>query len=131
MTESLDSVLDAIDLDRMRHAEMSKQIRDILTDLWVTRKVGKSSISAETISKTLQSLTSEMLDNVIDTFAKQTSSQTIFAPVEYLKATILNAPKNTALMVKTKPTGLFGSGRSASYDIDEYTKLSMERLLSD
>lgn len=129
--KSLNILLDAIGIDHMQHADMSKQIRDILTNLWFTRKIGRTIISADVIRETLQFLTPELLDGVIDTFARQTKTQVIYDPTEYLKAAILKAPQNATLLSNARNTGLSESSRQVSYDIDEYARLSMERLIEE
>jgi hypothetical protein len=84
--------------------------------------VGKTTVSANTVRRDLSCLCSEALEILFDKFDRQVKKGQIVAPAEYIKALILNASQDMAL------TKLTSHEAEASYDIEEYVRLSLRQL---
>ena len=124
--KELDMYMRKMKLEQLRHQDMIAPMKEALTGLWQTGRMGKACVSLGVIRKTFDVLTPEILDGVIDRFVREAQKEPISCPVEYIKALIINAPQNATwgrMASAEKETR-----RTPSYDIEEYTRLSMERL---
>lgn len=119
-------------IERLKRCELIAPMKAVIADLWRTLRVGKTNVSRETVKKALSCLSPETIEGIFDKFDRQGKKGQIAAPSEYIKALILNAPQDAELERLTRQgnsTGGIHDG--ASFDIDEYVRLSMETLHSE
>jgi hypothetical protein len=118
----VNSFFEVVGIERLKRHELVAPMKAIISDLWRSRRVGKATVSRETVKKAISCLSPETIEEIFDKFDWQAKKGQIVAPAEYIKTLILNAPQDAAL------TSLMSHESEASYDIDEYVRLSLRRL---
>jgi|GEM_PF-6864346 DNA-binding MarR family transcriptional regulator len=132
-TGELDSFFDAMGINRLKRTELVPQMKAVIADLWRTNRIGRNTVSHDTVNKALSCLTPELIEAIFKKFERQEKKGQVAVPTEYIKAMILNAPQDGELirLAQISPTksGTSVAGHDApSYDIDEFVRLSMMRV---
>jgi hypothetical protein len=125
-TNEQTDVFNAIGLENLRHQEMVEPIKAILSALLRTGKVGRNKFQKSDTKKQLGHLNADDIDAVIDRFAEQAKKSRIADPVEYIKSSLLKAGHTAE--IRSCASSAVAVHDAPSYDIDEFVRLSMQRL---
>lgn len=125
----LDSIFARMGLEHLRHQEAAQWLKDLIADLWRTRRIGKEQVPENAIREALSGLTPQMLDSLLDRMYWQKEKEVIPLPDKYMQRAILNETRHAAF-AQMSQQGNSSSGFAPTYDMQEYTDLSMKRLLS-
>lgn len=124
----LTRLFNAMGIDRLKRRELIGPMRAVISDLWRTLRVGKNTVSREAVRKALSGLSPENIEGIFDKFDRQEKKGQIAAPAEYVKALILNAGHDAGLLRVARSTKIPGKNDEPSFDVDDFVKLSMQRL---
>lgn len=127
-SDKMDELFLAIGVEQLTHTENIKFMKMVLGNLLSTGRVGKITYPQYEILKTLRNLTPQKMDNVLDRYAIQSQKRRIPSPFEYIKTCVFSAGKDIATPLPTQ-AGNQTDDHIPTYDMDEYTRLSMERLV--
>jgi hypothetical protein len=129
--EELDNLLESICIDNIEDKKVSEQMKAIISDLWRTNRIGKKSVSHGMVMKALSSLTPKSIEVIFEKYTRQEKKGLIQYPSEYIKTLIMNASQDWELR-KLAQTGNSNESKpehdTPSYDMDEFIRLSLERL---
>jgi hypothetical protein len=124
--KKLTSIFTAMGIEKMTHTDQIDAMKNIILNLWITRRVNKATITQKTIEDTLTQLHSEHLDAIIDNYCAAAQKNVIHNPVEYLKTAVMNSITTVKFNNLVKKS--CENKEDPSYDIDEYIKLSMRTM---
>lgn len=125
----LQNFFESVGVYQLEHTAQIPLVKAVLSDLLQTGRVGKAVYPEDEMAAILKTLTSEKIDAALDRYAGQAQKRKIPSPFEYIKTCVFTAGRekfNSAQEVLPH-----NNGRVPTYDMDEYTRLSMERLMGD
>jgi hypothetical protein len=122
-------LLGKIGINDIRHKDMIEPMSRLIAELLRTGKAGQTKYSRAQIRDALGCLHAGDIDTVIDRYTQKAASSEIRNADSFIKACLISAGKSAKILELSKKSGAGGINcGKPSFDVDEYVRLSMERL---
>lgn len=122
----------SLHLEELAHKDMVPIIKKLLTDIFIESKVVKEKVTSKVLYDTFSFLTPGSIDEVIDRYLLKVSTESVKNAENFLKVSLYKKAQTnmfTALAKRSGTTNIHCG--NPSFDISDYSRLSVQRLMAE